>query len=283
MLNNQPMGFYSPATLVKDAQRRGVRFTGVDVQHSHWLCKVDADGSIRLGLRYVSGLREEVGQSIARARESTLEREVFRERGWGPASPKKSKTPLRCPKCGCDDASMLEVVRPGFFFCNTCSHDWDTEGARGAGGAGGSQRFGSVDDLVSRTGIRREELQMLAEIGAFASFGYERREALWQVEKAIRPAGELFEPESTVDSRESTVDSFAEVQRLEGEAGSPASGACPLPPMNAEERLVADYAGTHLTIGPHPCVDPSWPCEACCARRTWRVREAAAASASQAP
>ena len=54
-------------------------------------------------------------------------------------------------------------------------------------------RFRSVDDLVNRTGIGREELQTLAEIGAFASFGYERREALWQVEKAVRPAGELFQ------------------------------------------------------------------------------------------
>ena len=44
LLNNQPMGFYHPATLVKDAQRRGVRFTGVDVQHSDWQCRVDADG-----------------------------------------------------------------------------------------------------------------------------------------------------------------------------------------------------------------------------------------------
>ena len=66
LLNNQPMGFYHPATLVKDAQRRGVRFTGVDVQHSDWLCRVDADGSVRLGLRYVSGLREEVGRAIER-------------------------------------------------------------------------------------------------------------------------------------------------------------------------------------------------------------------------
>ncbi|HEX2729686.1 MAG TPA: PAS domain S-box protein, partial [Rubrobacteraceae bacterium] len=47
LLNNQPMGFYHPATLVKDAQRRGVRFTGVDVQHSDWNCRVDADGSVR--------------------------------------------------------------------------------------------------------------------------------------------------------------------------------------------------------------------------------------------
>jgi error-prone DNA polymerase len=92
-------------------------------------------------------------------------------------------------------------------------------------------RFTSVDDLVNRTGIRREELQTLADIGAFASFGYERREALWQVEKAARPAGELF--------------SSPEAQSLKPDAS-------PLTPMTAEERLVADYAGTHLTIGPHP-------------------------------
>ena len=74
---------------------------------------------------------------------------------------------------------------------------------------------------------------MLADIGAFASFGYERREALWQVEKAVRPSGELFD-------------------RPEAQSPGPEGGDCPLPPMNTEERLVADYAGTHLTIGPHP-------------------------------
>ena len=38
LLNNQPMGFYHPATLVKDAQRHGVRFAPVDVQRSNWAC-----------------------------------------------------------------------------------------------------------------------------------------------------------------------------------------------------------------------------------------------------
>ena len=65
LLNNQPMGFYHPATLVKDAQRRGVRFAPIDVQVSDWDCTVTPDGAIRLGLRYVTGLREEVGKSIA--------------------------------------------------------------------------------------------------------------------------------------------------------------------------------------------------------------------------
>ena len=50
LLNNQPMGFYHPATLVKDAQRHGVRFSPIDVQISDWTCKVEPDGSVRLGL-----------------------------------------------------------------------------------------------------------------------------------------------------------------------------------------------------------------------------------------
>jgi len=58
LLNNQPMGFYHPATLVKDAQRHGVRFAPVDVQHSEWACTVEEDGAVRLGLRYVTGLRQ---------------------------------------------------------------------------------------------------------------------------------------------------------------------------------------------------------------------------------
>ena len=99
-----------------------------------------------------------------------------------------------------------------------------------------------MDELVTRTGIRREELQTLADIGAFASFGYERREALWQVEKAARPAGELFQDQSPIPNPQSL---GSHPQSLEEEQ-------CPLPPMTSEERVVADYAGTHLTIGPHP-------------------------------
>jgi len=79
LLNNQPMGFYHPATLVKDAQRRGVRFAPIDVQRSGWRCTIEEDGHVRLGLMYVRGLRAETGRAIAgtRARESTLEREVL--------------------------------------------------------------------------------------------------------------------------------------------------------------------------------------------------------------
>jgi hypothetical protein len=55
------MGFYHPATLVKDAQRHGVRFAPIDVQVSAWNCGVQPDGAVRMGLRHVRGLRDEPG------------------------------------------------------------------------------------------------------------------------------------------------------------------------------------------------------------------------------
>ena len=67
MLNNQPMGFYHPSTLIKDAQRHGLRVKPVDVTVSGWLCTLEMP-ALRLGLRYVRGLREEAGQAIVRRR-----------------------------------------------------------------------------------------------------------------------------------------------------------------------------------------------------------------------
>jgi error-prone DNA polymerase len=71
ILNNQPMGFYSPATLVKDAQRHGLRVRAIDVTCSDWLCTIERDGErlcVRLGFRFVKRLREEVGREIVRER-----------------------------------------------------------------------------------------------------------------------------------------------------------------------------------------------------------------------
>ena len=190
LLNNQPMGFYHPATLVKDAQRRGVRFGPIDVQVSEWDCTVEEDGAIRLGLRYVSGLRAEAGKAIAKQKAAGTRR-------------KEERTV--CPKCGCDDASMIESEggEPGAgagsrkgtcltmartlqsFFCNVCSHQWVVSptppalplrrrtGARGRAPARRSD------------GARRDRRAQ--------QLGMDRRSALWQAERAVRPSGELFE------------------------------------------------------------------------------------------
>jgi error-prone DNA polymerase len=68
LINNQPMGFYSVATLVQDARRHGIRAKSVCVTASHWLTTVEADDAIRIGLHRVKGVREEAVQAMLAAR-----------------------------------------------------------------------------------------------------------------------------------------------------------------------------------------------------------------------
>jgi error-prone DNA polymerase len=171
---------------------------------------------------------------------------------------------------------MIERADGPRWFCNTCSHDWATspEGARRDG------RFRSLEDLIARTGLRRTEVVTLADIGALNSFGYDRRSALWQAERAVRPSGDLFEhrPSAGDDAYDDTFDhvgNYAGSQaaisvdfNADHTAGADGNddrnnddrnnddrnneSSCPLKPMTEAERLVADYAGTGLTVGRHP-------------------------------
>ncbi len=172
LLNAWPMGFYHPATLIKDAQRHGVGLHPIDVTRSDWRCTWTdepgsigsrrgrrAAGSIRLGLRYVRGLNAAAGRAIAAERRQ----------------------------------------RP----------------------------FDSPEDLAARCTLNDRDLERLAQVGALASFGLTRRQALWQVARLARPAGPLFEHE-------------------------PPRGSSPLREMSPLEETVADYQTSGMTAGPHP-------------------------------
>ena len=152
---------------------------------------------------------------------------------------------------------MLEVVRDTLvnrnastaflradrtYFCNICSHEWTVQ-LRPVG------RFRSIEDVVQRTGLRRDELTTLADIGALNEFTNERRSALWQVERAVRPAGDLFVGDDEPRSREDAENDYSE---LRAPASPRPVTSSPLRTMNDDERLQADYAGMGLTIGPHP-------------------------------
>ena len=77
LLNNQPMGFYSAATIVKDAQRHGLRVKPADVLRSEWLCTIEQTADkqsnealcLRVGLRYVHGLRQAAAEALVRERQ----------------------------------------------------------------------------------------------------------------------------------------------------------------------------------------------------------------------
>jgi error-prone DNA polymerase len=212
-----------------------VRFHPIDVQQSDWLCRVEDDGAIRLGFMYVNGLRKEMGQKMA-AFDRT----------------KAEALPVLCAKCGAHDDSMIETVRDApaarTYYCNICSNEW-TVSLRPLG------RFSSIEDVVQRTGLRRDELTTLADIGALNAFTNERRSALWQVEKAVRPSGELYGDhgsgigDRTLEDASSTVPHIPRPSDPRSPIPDPRS---PLRPMDSNERLQADYAGMGLTIGPHP-------------------------------
>jgi len=68
LINNQPMGFYTPATIVKDARRHGVKVKPVCVAHSEWNCMVIAGATIRLGFCVVNGLQREHADDFLRER-----------------------------------------------------------------------------------------------------------------------------------------------------------------------------------------------------------------------
>lgn len=144
---------------------------------------------------------------------------------------------------------MLEEVRPRLWFCNVCANDWseretprplvaEGSGPRplASGLASDRPRFATIDELIAQASLRRDEVATLAEIGALASFGQDRRGALWQVERAVRAAGPLLDQPSMAPGL------------LEDEQARPS----PLTPMSLADRVSADYAGTGLTIGPHP-------------------------------
>lgn len=74
LLNAQPMGFYGPSQIVQDAQRHGIAVHPVDVCHSDWDCTLEDDArgrgqpAIRLGLRQVRGMRQDVAERLSAAR-----------------------------------------------------------------------------------------------------------------------------------------------------------------------------------------------------------------------
>jgi error-prone DNA polymerase len=172
ILNNQPMGFYSPAVLVKDAQRHGLRVKPIDVQISDWPCTVERepDGSLslRMGLGYAKRLRRQSAEALVQSRSQN-----------GP--------------------------------------------------------FRSAEDIALRAPLlNKNELTTLAHIGALNKVAgiTHRRDALWQVERAGKLEGPLL--------------------RQQSECLQDDSDTSPLHQMNTEQRLIADYTGTGLTVGRHP-------------------------------
>jgi error-prone DNA polymerase len=81
LLNAQPMGFYPPATLVRDGQKHGVETRPPDVNHSEAGCTIEDDGAVRVGLKYVTGVGEDDAEAVAAKRPYSSVRELAQRSG----------------------------------------------------------------------------------------------------------------------------------------------------------------------------------------------------------
>jgi error-prone DNA polymerase len=330
LLNNQPMGFYHPATLVKDAQRHGLKILPIDVTKSDWKCTLETVVSREESVvRRQSSVADEAqaisdqpsaishtreGHGFSRAASAsnsaalaaevegarsspppvTLVNRFIAGQGFDPSAETSHSTEVpwdeigsyRRSKHAINLQSEIKNLKspspsgPTSALCET--KDLSTEktlalrlGLKYVRGLRESAAqalvrerslapFQSIHDLTRRAPeLRKDELTTLAEIGALNSVSsfefqvsdepdishasthskletrnskpvhnlkptFHRRDALWQIEKAVRRSGPLLEefPEPDASS--------------------------PLQQMTYEERLVADFHGTGLTTGPHP-------------------------------
>ncbi len=158
LLNSQPMGFYAPAQIVRDAREHGVEVRAVDVEHSLWDCTLERDEgralALRLGLRLVDGFSQEWAEQLVLARSGAPPQSAFADSSPTRGKQGESSFPL-----------VGEVDR--------------RLGGETEGGVGGP--FQTFDALVRRSGLTQAQLQKLAEADALRSLGLERRAGLWAV------------------------------------------------------------------------------------------------------
>jgi error-prone DNA polymerase len=264
LLNNQPMGFYSPATIVKDAQRHGLKVLPIDVMKSEWECTLE---EAVVG-RQSSVVSQENEKATSEWRDSLAQHVSV---GRYPHEPEPRRAcPERVERVEGDGTPALRL---GLRYVRGLHEEAGRTIARERNRA----PFISIQDLVWRVPeLRKDELNTLAEIGALNSIGhspqryssalrrtgsdteeswnrgketnffsaspclrgeksldrreqlFHRRDALWNAGAAVNPSGPLLDAIPEPDNKS------------------------PLKIMSNEERLVADFRGTGMTVGPHP-------------------------------
>ena len=97
------MGFYPPATLVRDGQRRGVETRPPDVNRSEAGCTIEEDGAVRVGLKYVTGVGEDDAEAVAAKRPYSSVRELAQRTGLSErraARARRERAPATASGCG---------------------------------------------------------------------------------------------------------------------------------------------------------------------------------------
>ncbi|MEP9350496.1 error-prone DNA polymerase [Xanthobacter sp. KR7-225] len=266
LLNSQPMGFYAPAQIVRDAREHGVAVRPIDVSHSQWDNTLERgpDGALalRLGLRQIDGFQAAWAERIVAARAAgegiCLPSGVSPPRedeGLG-ATPGNSPPPCgEGQGWGCRDVREPRRAAPRLArgphplrdphplappHRGEGSRTAPERGASGAAEAGPVEHQAAPRDgparlerLARRAALPARALALLAEADAFRALGLDRRAASWVVRGL--PDDDPLPLFAAADARETG----AEAQAT-------------LPEMSLGEHVVEDYRSARLSLKAHP-------------------------------
>jgi error-prone DNA polymerase len=252
LLNSQPMGFYAPAQILRDAETHGVVLQPVDVNHSDWDCTLARrEASSRAGDSGCSCNRESPHRGCECTEPHCSNSLPLSPTAWGRgqgegvsqptrSQPAHVETPLTLPsppaRAGGEGeiggkarvgARPTHALRLGSRLVKGLAKE-EAEKISEKRGSG----YRSVAELQYRAKLHRGALERLAEADALQSLGLDRRRALWAV-KGLRDEQDLplFTPLAGIAVKER---------------------AAVLPPMGLGEEVVEDYAALGLSLKCHP-------------------------------
>jgi error-prone DNA polymerase len=227
ILNSQPMGFYAPAQLVRDAREHGVEVRPVDVNASDWDHTLEALANPKTPSPCPSPRWGE-GTPLQRARPDSLSP---RGEGWGEGGLKSSSKGRHAVRLGfrlvtgLRQADALKILK-----------------ARQDG------PFQTPEDLLRRAKLGPAAMRTLARADAFGSMELGRRETLWDVSGLETDELPLLPSPS---GRGDAVAKTAACPLSHCERGGE-RGNVPLPPMRNEEAVTEDYSVFGLSLRSHP-------------------------------
>jgi error-prone DNA polymerase len=215
LLNAQPMGFYAPAQIVRDAREHGVEVRAVCVNQSRWDCTLEGISSSlpRSGGEGGGGVKGAVSEDRTRSSQSQ------------PVTPPPCSAWSPSPSFDGEELSLIPL-RLGLRMVKGLSnlHAGRILAARA------ERAFDSVEDVCRRSGVPVAALEKLADADAFASLGLDRRQALWR----IRGLGDAPLP----------LFAAADARECEPEVR--------LTPMTEGREVVEDYRSVQLSLRAHP-------------------------------
>ncbi len=291
LLNSQPMGFYAPAQLVRDAAGHGVEVLPVDVNFSDCDCTLERSGQAAVGSGQAAG-----GRRQAAGKPRTVERPTSTQNA------RVNSSTAHCPSPTVDssiaDCPLPTVdfsLRLGFnVLCGVSSSEVERiEETRREG------PFISVDDFARRTGLSRAAVARLAKAGTFQSLELDRRAALWESLAQDQKDMPLFEGRRAeggggkVELRKgknANRGPASDRGKLPLHDKKPISALCPppsilfLPAMSPAEEVLADYRTAGLSLRGHPLafLRSNWPNGTSCRPSRLKRSPTAVPSASQA-